>query len=286
MNNRLFALFGALVIVAVGLPFSSMAGSLPMDLGSCPAKQNGWGECVGRVEISSSGIIVTVHAPAGNVWDGFVGGPPTAHACTPTGYQVAFHSDVNGWGADGTWHPAYLPQMVIPNNYPARGYLEARAICKQGGVYEMPFNGAYWTSVNKTGGPLWTDGDNLLVVGHFREPAVSIHGNAIRIDFGTNVAGNLFGTGIGELAYPMHPGNLASCGFLYWDPDRMYRSEAVRILSDHTVVADIPNFPFGKNGWLVCKGPGGGDLYLAVDRWSFPPKTAYNNNDAVMIFKP
>lgn len=253
----------------------------------CEAEMNGWGPCVGKITVTPEAMVVEVRQDGEtNLWTGFVDAPPRDYGCEPAWFSFAFHSDVNGWGNDGTWHPVHLPMTAFGNNYPAKGYFESVAHCNDGSTHPMPFNTAYWVIRDVKGTPPHIDPENgLWVFGEYRSSSVQVlDEDTVRLDFGTSKVYNLADSN--GLITPMDFRNVSTCGLVWWNPDRNYRPGYVYTIEDGTVVADIPNFPFGEYGYLVCKGPGDGDMYLAVDRWGFPENSLFNGNDTYAIPAP
>ena len=272
MKNLLFAF-----VALMGLSSIAQAG----DFSGCKAEVNGWGLCVGEITVTPEALVVKVRQDGEtNLWTGFVNAPPQDFGCEPLWYSFAFHSNVNGWGADGTWHTLRLPMTVFGNNYPAKGYFEALAYCKDKTTkHQMPFNMAYWVIRDVKGtSPRIDPESGLWIFGDYRDSSVQVlDGNTVRLDFGTNKVYNVADSD--GLIVPMDYRNISSCGFLRWNPDYNYTAGYIYTVEDGTVVADIPNFPFGEKGYLVCKGPGDGDIYLAVDRWGFPEGTWFDGGD-------
>lgn len=256
-----------------------MAGSNYIDFESCEVAQNDE-KCVGNLAFFPDGIVLTIREglPTEVLWKGFVGSPPEDHVCTPKGYRVAFHSDLTGWGESGTWHRMRWPTVIIPVDVPVRGYPELQAVCEEGGKHEMPLNLGYWTYRSAEGKPIHRDEEGLLVIGQYHRPYAYLfpEENTMRMGFGSRKVHSL--ADVRGLLPAMNPALISSCGFLYWNPDRTYVSGELTTLEDGGIIVDIPHFPLGKAGWLICSGPGEGDIYVARDLWDFPSGTWHHKN--------
>lgn len=290
--KKIFLVFGLFLVFVSENAFSAArsftaAGVVEISSRNCEAQSNGWANCVGQVRITPEGVILAI-LPLRDTFAGLVNAPPQDFGCTPLPYtyEVAFHSDFNGWEEENTsWAKLFQPLMIVPTNYPAKGYFGARVLCEEGTSHYMPFNMAYWAVTNVTGQPFFVDEQYLFTMGYYREPNVSIIDegtNTVRMDFGTNKVYAL--SDKDGLMEPMDSEQLSSCGFQFWNPDLTYVQGNVKKLDDYTVVADIPNFPFGTYGFLVCKAKER-DLYVAVDMWSLPLGTTFSG-DAYTFFKP
>ncbi|QQS61221.1 MAG: hypothetical protein IPN70_05040 [Candidatus Moraniibacteriota bacterium] len=282
-----FVLFVSMTENAFSLQQFTAAGIVEVSSRNCEAQNNGWGNCVGQIRITPEGVILAI-LPLRVTFTGLVDTPPEEFGCTPIKetYEVAFHSDFNGWEEkNASWAKFFRPLMIVPTNYPAKGYFGMRVSCQEGTFHYMPFNMAYWAVTNVTGQPFSVDAQYLFTMGNYREPNVSIidkNTNTVRMDFGTNKIYAL--SDKDGLMEPMDSEQLSSCGFQFWNPDFTYIQGSVKKLDDYTVVADIPNFPFGTYGFLVCKA-GERDLYVAVDMWDFPLGTTFLG-DSYTFFKP
>lgn len=278
------SLFSALVLLALSFFMTGlvMAGSNYIDFESCEVAQNESEEvCVGNLAFFPDGIVLTVREGIPNdiLWKGLVGAPPQKYACTPKEYRVAFHSNLTGWGESGAWHRMRWPTVIIPAMFPSRGYPELQAVCEEGGTHEMPLNLGYWTYRSAEGKTIHRDEEGLLVIGQYHRPYVYLfpEEDTVRMGFGTSKVHSL-ADGRGLLP-AMNPALISSCGFLYWNPDRAYVSSGqLTVLEDGGIIVDIPHFPLGKAGWLICSGPGEGDIYVARDLWDFPSGTWHHEN--------
>ncbi len=253
---------------------------------SCEAKKQGWGSCVGNIQVTPSGIIITTIARKETLYKGLVNAPPEMYGCKkPSNPEVAFHSDINGWGESGAWSVFFRYRTIIPNNYPAKGYFEMRVLCENGDFHYMPFNSAYWSISNTTGQSITIDEDYLFLLGEYREPHTEvIDDDTVEMDFGTNIVHSLADE-YGMIA-PLASENVISCGFLFWNPDQTYQGFPLEQQQDFSLISAIKDFPFDTYGFFVCELRGGGFGFIAKDIWNFPVGTLFSGDASYAIRKP